>query len=114
MSLSTHGTTAVGEDRTVFWRTHVDAWRKSGLSARRYCEKHGLNRGTLGYWSSRLRAAATAEPPWFLPAQAAAVAEEPAVGDAGVALELAEGISIRVARGFDAETLARVLAVVRP
>jgi hypothetical protein len=38
-----------------FWRGHVEAWRASGLSQTRYCQKHGLTKGTLGYWSSRLK-----------------------------------------------------------
>lgn len=43
----------MGHDRE-FWRRHVAAWRESGLSQRVYSERHGLCRGTLGCWSSKL------------------------------------------------------------
>ena len=101
--------------RAAFWREHVETWKRSGLSARQYCERHGLNRGTLGYWGSRLRAAEAAEATasHFLPVHVAAVPERPSVGDAGIALELAHGVRVLVGRGFDADTLSRLLAVVR-
>ena len=38
-----------------FWRAHVEAWRTGGLSQKEYCRRHRLAKGTLGYWSSRLR-----------------------------------------------------------
>lgn len=99
MSSSAQSANSHAGDRAAFWQDHVDAWKRSGLSSRQYCERHGLNRGTLGYWSSRLRAAASAEPPRFLPVQVATVPEEPPAGNAGIVLELAEGISVRVAAG---------------
>ena len=44
----------MGHDR-AFWRRHVAAWRKSGLSQKVYSERHGLCKGTLGWWSWKLR-----------------------------------------------------------
>jgi hypothetical protein len=38
-----------------FWSEHVEAWRLSGLTQQTYCRRHRLTKGTLGYWSSRLR-----------------------------------------------------------
>ena len=37
-----------------FWGRHVTAWRASGLTQLRYCRRHRLSKGTLGYWASRL------------------------------------------------------------
>ena len=37
-----------------FWTRHVRAWRTSGLTQAEYCRRHGLLKGTLGYWSSTL------------------------------------------------------------
>jgi hypothetical protein len=37
-----------------WWSRHVEAWRGSGLSQAEYCRRHGLLKGTLGYWSSKL------------------------------------------------------------
>ena len=41
-----------------FWQHHVDGWRKSGLTQQEYSDEHGVVKGTLGYWSSKLRAEA--------------------------------------------------------
>ena len=98
-------------ERAACWRDHVAGWRRSGLTARDYCRQHGLNRGTLGYWASRLRRG-EAPAPTFLPVEVAATAEDP-TGDAGIVLELESGLRLRMTRDFDAGTLARVLAVVR-
>jgi hypothetical protein len=38
-----------------FWIRHVEGWRTSGLSQRTYCRRHHLTKGTLGYWSSKLK-----------------------------------------------------------
>jgi len=46
-----------------FWRQHVEAWRTSGLTQTKYCKRHHLKTGTLGYWSSMLRQKATASEP---------------------------------------------------
>jgi len=44
----------VNHDRK-FWILHVEGWRSSGLSQRSYCRRHHLTKGTLGYWSSKLK-----------------------------------------------------------
>jgi hypothetical protein len=38
-----------------FWAAHVTAWRRSGLSMGRYSARHRLAKGTLGYWSCKLK-----------------------------------------------------------
>ncbi len=37
-----------------YWSRQVAAWRRSGLSQKMYCEKHGVVKGTLGCWASKL------------------------------------------------------------
>jgi len=37
-----------------FWAHHVRGWRASGLTQVQYCRRHGLSKGTLGYWASTL------------------------------------------------------------
>ncbi len=37
-----------------YWRGHVVAWRASGETQRRYCDRHGLKRHSLSYWQLRL------------------------------------------------------------
>jgi len=38
-----------------FWKQHVETWQDSGLSQQAYCRRHRLPKGTLGYWSSKLK-----------------------------------------------------------
>ena len=38
-----------------FWIRHVKGWSVSGLSQRAYYRRHHLIKGTLGYWSSKLK-----------------------------------------------------------
>lgn len=39
----------------AFWRRHVEAWRASGLTQKRYSAKHGINALTLAHWSYLLK-----------------------------------------------------------
>lgn len=45
---------------------HLDAWRRSGTSARLYAEQHGLKPSSLYSWRRRRRGARSA-PPRILP-----------------------------------------------
>ncbi|MHB1953010.1 MAG: IS66 family insertion sequence element accessory protein TnpA [Sulfobacillus sp.] len=38
------------ESRRQYWRGHVNAWQRSGLSQAAYCNAHGLVARQLGYW----------------------------------------------------------------
>ena len=33
-----------------WWSVHVEAWQRSGLSQVKYCNVHGLERGTFARW----------------------------------------------------------------
>jgi hypothetical protein len=109
-------------DREHFWRDHVAGWKSSGLLLRLYSEEHGLKAGTLGYWTSRLKAQAadplisSAGPEAGATFLAVHVAD-PAVSvpeprNEGVELVLPGGYVVRIGRGFDAMTLDRLLDVV--
>ena len=38
------------EEKEKYWRGHADAWRKSNLSKRAYCEKHELAYSSFMAW----------------------------------------------------------------
>lgn len=40
--------------KSRIWQGHVDAWQRSGLSQRSYCESHGLAVSTFQLWRRRL------------------------------------------------------------
>lgn len=43
------------EELEAFWRAHHDAWRRSALNQREYCELHGLPLKRFGNWRSQFR-----------------------------------------------------------
>jgi desulfoferrodoxin (superoxide reductase-like protein) len=36
------------------WSVHVEAWQRSGLTQIKYCNIHGLKRGTIARWMNEL------------------------------------------------------------
>jgi len=38
------------------WQEHMNAWEKSGLSQKTYCNEQGIKLATFGLWRKRLRA----------------------------------------------------------
>lgn len=38
------------------WQEHMNAWEKSGMSQKTYCNEHALKLATFGSWRKRLRA----------------------------------------------------------
>ena len=40
--------------RIEWWQIHVEAWRRSGLSQRRYCREQRLDAGTFARWLNKL------------------------------------------------------------
>jgi hypothetical protein len=109
------------------WAALIDEWRDSGLSLPAFCERRGLNRGTMQGWvykrghrlaveQARREAHAGRAPgeqtprTTFLPVRLAEPAPIEAAGP-GVEVVLGLGRRIVVAPGFDPETLRRVVAV---
>ena len=37
------------------WVRHVEGYTESGLTAKAYCEEHGINIGTFYHWSSKYK-----------------------------------------------------------
>jgi len=118
--------------RRALWRGHVLAQADSGLSAAAYCREHGLDVKAFYRWKRALGAAGelpgdgVAQGGWRRERAAVSSGVEAlfaevrlAGGTAGVAANVAAGVEVclragqvvRVAAGFDAETLRRVVAV---
>ena len=102
------------------WPDHVRAWRASGETARAYCAAHGLSVKRLWSWSARMQdekkaARKVAKSGTELrialvrPARPAEITTTTVRGT-GVRL-LVGAVRVDVERGFDEETLSRVLAV---
>lgn len=95
-------------DKQKQGRAKVAAWKSSGLSQREYCERSGVSRSTLAYWSSRVNAEKISS--GFVEI------EDPSASTGGgdaVPIEVLVGdrYRVRLAGGFSAEALKRVLQV---
>src|SRR6266699_1766077 len=88
------------------WRRWIARWQASGLSVTAFCARHGLSPSNFYAWRSTLQRRATPPTP-FVPVQLVADAT-PA---SALEVVLADGRVVRVASGFDAATLRRLLAV---
>jgi hypothetical protein len=112
------------------WVALIDEWHQSGLSLPSFCQRRGLNSGTMQGWvykrvhkgaNERARrvggtAQAPAEEPpaaaAFLPVQViGADREHEGTDRPGVEIVLGAGRRVVVGAGFDSETLRRVVAV---
>jgi len=95
------------------WRTRIEECRECGLKPGEYCRLKGLSIHSFRYWANKLsdgtpRMDAPLELVRVEPPQQEAVQAVPS--PSGVHLHAA-GFEIRVERGFDEETLLRVLGV---
>jgi hypothetical protein len=109
------------------WAALIDEWLDSGLGLPAFCERRGLNPGTMRGWVYKRghrraidqarreahagRATDEAAPtPTFLPVR---LTEPLPIATAGPGVEVVLGPTrrIAVAPGFDPETLRRVVAV---
>ena len=96
------------------WAKLVEEYEASGQSQRRFCAEHGIGQSSLRYWRRRLEQGSGAEG-----AQVArgvrlvalkVLDDASALADSGLVVVSRRGVRVEIARGFDAGTLARVLA----
>jgi hypothetical protein len=106
------------------WVSLIDQWHDSGLGLSAFCERHGLNFGTMSGWAykqthkgalERARGEADADTSpaaAFVPIRV--IETEPALRSSdrsGIEIVVGTGRRVMVGAGFDAETLRRVVLV---
>ena len=104
----------------------IDQWQESGLSLPAFCQRRGLNSGTMQGWvykrthkdaleRARREGDTAEEPPAtaaFLPVRViGAEREHEGTGGSGIEIVLGAGRRVVIGAGFDSETLRRVVAV---
>lgn len=104
------------ESRRKAWAERVAGWRRSGLTAKEYAARIGVNAGTLTHWAWRLGCEGRGQrgPQTARASAAAAVIE--VVGHEGGSeqrfeLRLEGGRHLHIPARFDATALTRLLAV---
>jgi hypothetical protein len=92
------------------WAGHVRRWRASGLTARDFALREGVNAATLRWWSSRLKTArredaATSISPLTFVEVTHAVPRKP------IEVLLSSGVRLRIPSDFDSVAVGRLLDV---
>jgi hypothetical protein len=97
-----------GQQRRKFWENHLRAWQASGLTQVCYCRKHGISDKSFVYWKKRLLPASVSvslvEVPRIQPPMVSPVCSP-------LRLMLGNRYGIEIERGFDEQTLDRLLRV---
>lgn len=94
------------QEKRRFWEGHVHGWRSSGLTQAAYCREHGLRIKSFGYWKRKLTACAAPLTLVEVPVSAAIFPfPKP------IRLNIGEKYRIEIERGFDSETLRRLIGV---
>ena len=78
------------------WQGLVDSHHKSGLSARAFCDQHGVGYASFCQWRQRLSAPARAEEPAFISLNRVAA---PPSTPWDLEVELGNGVVLRLRRG---------------
>ena len=91
-----------------FWRRHVEAWRKSGMTQRQYCRRHRLSKGSLGYWSSTLKGRRASGPELVLVGRTQAKEATPSPP---IELVVGRRYLLRLWAGTDGEHMRQVLSL---
>jgi hypothetical protein len=95
--------------RSAEARVVVDAWKRSGEGVGAFAQRYGIRPRRLRRWAKRLDEAA--EPVRFHAVRVVHRSEVGARGAASLEIVLGEGLRVRVASGFEAQDLERVLDV---
>jgi hypothetical protein len=98
------------EQKERQWRRCIAQWRPSGLSVRAFCDRHGLATPSFCACRRTLHQRA-ADTPAFVAVQV--VADATPAPATTLEVVLGDGLIVRVAPGFDAATLRRLLAVLQ-
>jgi hypothetical protein len=91
------------------WRRLISEQERSGLDVATFCRERALCRPYFFVWKKRLREGAAAK---FLEVHVAEPRARVVADDSGIEVRLRNGRSLVVGRGFDAEHVRALLAVV--
>jgi hypothetical protein len=91
-------------------RVVVEAWRRSGEPLSRFAKRHGVDLRRIARWASRLGGSGLGAVQ-FHPVRVTPEASQSWGSSSSIEIQLVGGRCVRVARGFAADDLRRVLAV---
>jgi hypothetical protein len=100
--------------RERFWRRHLSAWKRSGLTQREYCKRQGVSEWSFSLWKRRL-ARSTTSGVSFVPVtvtgSTTGIVGLPGAHRQPLTLVVGSRYRLEVGDGFSDETLSRLLCV---
>ena len=97
------------------WQRLVAGWKRSSLTQEVYCSRHGISVGSLQRWRRMFEEKTVPRPrapvSEFVPVTL--IGDPPATAGAELTLVLTDGLRIEIGAQCQAETLKRVLGVLR-
>lgn len=92
-----------------FWRAHVEAQVKSGLSRAEYCRRHELSYHALTYWQRKFKRKNISGSPQLIPVPKATISTVSSSKAFDMRVVLPGSIAIELSNGFSSDALARLL-----
>ena len=90
-----NGITDIGSTSlAAYWKEHVEAWKCSGVSQNKFCEKHDLSYHRFVYWRRKFEGGTRRRPPASDSGGFATVDYRPDAGG-GLTLSLPNGLVLR-------------------
>jgi hypothetical protein len=104
--------TSAATSAATTWAKRVERLERSGLSLRTFAAREGLKAGSLSFWKWKLgQEHRRIEPVSAAPVKFIELKAKPVAGPPAFEVELRSGRSVRVAAGFDATELARLVVI---
>lgn len=98
--------------RIIPWEQHIHKWRMSGRTAADWCREHRLVYSTFLYWKYKVEGGSLQQcHEASLKASSFVELSDASCGHSGIEL-VASGVTIRLSRQFDEQTLKSALKVV--
>ena len=95
-------------EKRQFWQARLDGWKDSGITQAEYCRRHDLDTRNFQYWKKRLLEKTDVSSLVELPAK---LLLSPGPVGSAITLVIEGRFRVEVTRGFDADTLGRLIKV---
>ena len=101
------------DQKEVFWRRTLEAWKHSGLSGSEFQRQHNLTKNAFVYWKRKLMPRSEKRQT-FVPVSMRRPPRCPTEASSSyIRLRVGSVYTVEVTAGFNAQTLREVLAVMQ-